>query len=313
MPHPDKANSGGADSHFADPEGRALGIADGVGEWEWRFGVNARAFADELMAGCQLGIEQLRGDTSLPVRECALRALQRGYAATASFGSSTSLVASLGRHGELGVANLGDSALLQLRRLEAVAANDRPDGSGPSAAPAAVPAGPLRCVARTREQQHSFNCPYQLMRLPSREDFPELLRQGKDKLVRVMERQAKLPRFDLPEDAELYSLCVQEGDLIILGTDGVFDNLHIHEIIQLANEAVSPAEAAASHGSNTPTDPASLATAIVRAAYHRSLDRDARTPFGDHARQAGLYHRGGKMDDITCVCAWVVQGPDSSN
>ena len=25
------------------------GVADGVGEWQWRFGLDPRAFADELM------------------------------------------------------------------------------------------------------------------------------------------------------------------------------------------------------------------------------------------------------------------------
>ncbi len=29
----------------------SLGVADGVGEWQWRFGLDPRAFADELMLG----------------------------------------------------------------------------------------------------------------------------------------------------------------------------------------------------------------------------------------------------------------------
>jgi hypothetical protein len=33
----------------------------------------------------------------------------------------------------------------------------------------------------------------------------------------------------------------------------------------------------------------------------------ARTPFSEHARQHGVLHSGGKMDDITVVCAWVVR------
>lgn len=124
--------------------------------------------------------------------------------------------------------------------------------------------------------------------------------------MRAMERQPKDRRLDSPEDSQLYSFCVQEGDLLILGTDGVFDNLHVHEVLQLASRATSPREVVEDGLSRGYTDPVQLATSIVRAAYHRSLDRDARTPFGEHARQAGLYHRGGKMDDITCVCAWLV-------
>ena len=38
----------------------------------------------------------------------------------------------------------------------------------------------FRCLARTREQQHAFNCPYQLSLLPKPADFPALLEQGKE-------------------------------------------------------------------------------------------------------------------------------------
>jgi len=85
----------------------------------------------------------------------------------------------------------------------------------------------------------------------------------------------------------------------------VFDNLYTHEVCDLASQAISPFEAKQS-GAGQPTDPARVAAAIAKAAFLRSMDREARTPFGDHAREAGLYHMGGKMDDITCVCAWLV-------
>jgi len=329
-PHPAKASSGGADSHFAHC--RALGIADGVGEWEWKFGLNPRDFADELMAGCGEGVRQLRSSgASGLARECARHALRTGYDVATSFGSSTALVAALGqtpgRPGELGVANIGDSSLVQLRRREAIGGVDRqqqppsaqsappaaaaysaarpsePQG-GPAAGGGAAEAGPFCCMARTREQQHAFNCPYQLARLPQPADYPELLRQGKDKLVRTVQRCAASAKLDTPDDAEVYTFCVQEGDLLVLGTDGVFDNLYIHEVIQIASQASSPVASSGKRG--MPTEPARIATAITRAAFHRSVDRDARTPFGDNARKAGMYHRGGKMDDITCVCAWVM-------
>mmetsp|Transcript_110898 Transcript_110898/g.236874 ORF Transcript_110898/g.236874 Transcript_110898/m.236874 type:complete len:520 (-) Transcript_110898:170-1729(-) len=289
-PHPDKASTGGADSCFIDACGVGLGIADGVGEWEWRFGLDARGFADELMAGCQAEIRRLQADTSLALgaRERALHALHCGFRSTRSFGSSTALVACLARGGHrLGVANLGDSALLLLRRRE----GDMRNG--------------LRCVGRTRMQQHLFNCPYQLALLPTPADFPELLQQGKEKLVRFIEGNRKAQQ-DTPEHAELYSFPVREGDLLVLGTDGIFDNLYVPEVCQLAARAVSPTEAPLGCG---PTDPARLAEAIVRAAAHRSRDRRARTPFSDHAQRAGLQHQGGKMDDITCVCAWVAKAP----
>lgn len=38
---------------------------------------------------------------------------------------------------------------------------------------------------------------------------------------------------DTPEDSDLYQLRVREGDLLILGTDGLFDNLFEEEILQI--------------------------------------------------------------------------------
>lgn len=294
IPHPEKATPGGADSYFAADHGLSLGIADGVGEWEWRFGINARAFADELMNGCQ---DHLKDKTDMeldPTRglgpsQHALQALQNGFRATRSFGSSTGLVAVLNRSGRLGIANLGDSALLLLRRKEV------------------DPMSSFRCLARTREQQHAFNCPYQLSLLPQEQDFPALLEEGKEKLVRAMERRPD-NKHDCPYDADLFDLHVQEGDLLVLGTDGVFDNLYVDEICELAGAAVGPLEADACHI----TEAAQIAQAVAKAAFHRSLDRTAKSPFSEHARQAGLYHTGGKMDDITCVCAWILSASQQS-
>lgn len=274
LPHPEKSNSTGADSYFLGSDGFSLGIADGVGEWEWRFGINARAFADELMAGCQAALEAVPGRPPVD-------ALEEGFKSTKSFGSSTALVASLNSSSsQLRVANLGDSTLLLLRPKQL----DSTVG--------------LRCAARTCEQQHAFNCPFQLSLLPSPADYPELVRQGKEKLVRAIQRRPDA-KVDRPQDADLYSFEVQEGDLVVLGTDGVFDNIYAHEVCQLAGSALGPLEA------GVPADATKLAEAICKAAFHRSTDRSARSPFGDHAKQAGLCHTGGKMDDITCVCAWV--------
>jgi len=38
---------------------------------------------------------------------------------------------------------------------------------------------------------------------------------------------------DSPEDSDDYQLRVREGDLLILGTDGIFDNLFEEEILEI--------------------------------------------------------------------------------
>ena len=55
------------------------------------------------------------------------------------------------------------------------------------------------CIYRTLEQQHSFNFPFQL----------------------------GTGSKDSPADAFSEETSVQEGDIVILGTDGLFDNVFV--------------------------------------------------------------------------------------
>jgi serine/threonine protein phosphatase PrpC len=318
IPHPRKAESGGEDSLFC--VGDAVGVADGVGEWEWRFGLNPRAFADELMEGASAAADITRSNASLAAQERASVLLEEGFKTTKSFGSATALVATLNVAGsELGVANLGDSGLRLIRRMVAPQpTSPRLDDAHPSEhqKQGAFTTG-HHVHRRTREQQHAFNCPFQLARLPGPEDFDRLCEQGKTALVRAVQNTPS-NRQDGPGHADLYTFPVQEGDLVVLGTDGVFDNLHDREICDLADMAASPFEAPYLVEPNSgkcrkPSDPRSVAEAIAQAAFCRARDGSARTPIGMHAKEAGLYHVGGKMDDITVVAAWVVRGDGAAN
>eukprot|EP00931_Biecheleriopsis_adriatica_P091781 TRINITY_DN6565_c0_g1_i1.p1 TRINITY_DN6565_c0_g1~~TRINITY_DN6565_c0_g1_i1.p1 ORF type:complete len:489 (+),score=112.61 TRINITY_DN6565_c0_g1_i1:54-1469(+) len=282
LPHPEKAHGRGEDSLFMCPTGSAAGVADGVGEWHWRFGLDPRAFADELMSGARLAGERTDSQCGLTASDRASMMLSEGYESTSSFGSSTALVAALEPRGgtTLGVANLGDSGLRVLRWSGA-------ENPG------------VHVAHRTYEQQHSFNCPYQLSRLPKEKDFEKLRAEGFGSLVQAVQK-SKNTKQDMPCHADMYDFEVQEGDLLLLGTDGVFDNLHDHEVCQLAHR---PLEVF----SQRRVDPARLANAFAAAAHCRSEDCGARTPFSVNARQAGIHRSGGKMDDITVVAAWVVR------
>lgn len=44
---------------------------------------------------------------------------------------------------------------------------------------------------------------------------------------------------DSPEDSDNYQLRVREGDLLILGTDGLFDNLFEDDILAIVKEFVA--------------------------------------------------------------------------
>jgi len=305
--------TGGEDSFFM--AGSGMGVADGVGEWEWRFKINPRAFADELMFGAKAVVEappwEARAAGSVTAaasaKEQALRALESGYNGSASWGSATCCVAALSTsERELGVANLGDSGARIVR-------------FGPEGVP--------QVIERTVEQQHCFNCPFQLSRLPPKEEWEDVRARGYGELIDAISGTSGAQ--DLPHKAALYSFQVQEGDLVILGSDGLWDNLFEYELLELLEDAAQKAarwdlDSSCSEDDDLlrklgftarrstrrralTIDPAMLAKTIADKTFSRSAAMTGRTPFADSAEKFGLHHRGGKMDDITVVVGWVLQ------
>ena len=63
-------------------------------------------------------------------------------------------------------------------------------------------------------QQHSFNCPYQLA------------------------SPTKWPEADKPEDADVYEIELLPGDIVILGSDGLFDNMWNYELEAIVAEHI---------------------------------------------------------------------------
>ncbi|KAJ2545961.1 hypothetical protein EV175_005776, partial [Coemansia sp. RSA 1933] len=68
-------------------------------------------------------------------------------------------------------------------------------------------------VYRTEEQQHSFNYPYQL---------------------------STEAHTDGASDAQVFRLKIQKGDIIIVGSDGVFDNLFDEDILEEVSQHLPP-------------------------------------------------------------------------
>jgi protein phosphatase PTC7 len=304
IPHPEKIASGGADSFFFSPH--SAGVADGVGEWEWRFKLDPRKFAEQLMKGCLVSSEHNQSMSCKSSAEVEMKVqsvLTAGYESARAFGSSTACIAALDSSGErLGVANIGDSGLVHFRKQFLTGALS------------------MTCVMRTREQQHGFNVPYQLSRIPHPDDFDEI---AQDPLYFELIKSLRtltgrqLSRIDKPSDCELYSSRLKEGDLILLATDGVLDNLWNYDLLSVVGEAavVSPFDARMHGIVEGPTDPELIAKAVANAAYEKSiLSGGYKSPFGVECRKrTGAVHLGGKLDDITVVACWVTRNQDLHN
>lgn len=120
-----------------------------------------------------------------------------------------------------------------------------------------------KITAKTREISHYWECPYQLS-----EDSP-----------------------DRPRDGTKLNVELIPGDVIIMGSDGVFDNLNDDLLVDLVTR--SPAKAMP------------LAKKICDVSRKQSLDKNSETPYGKQAQRRGDpdYRNGlgGKVDDVSCV------------
>jgi serine/threonine protein phosphatase PrpC len=118
---------------------------------------------------------------------------------------------------DISIANLGDSGFVLIRFRN----------------------GEAYTFARSKEQQHSFNIPFQLSILPGQKDIEQLELKGKVEEVKCLKKVLKNKNNlcqDVPDMADEYTIELQDGDIIISATDGVFDNLFTHEILKIVKD-----------------------------------------------------------------------------
>ena len=130
-----------------------------------------------------------------------------------------------------------------------------------------------RVVARTSPQEHNFGNPYQLGH-----------------------HEASVA----PCDADSATTRVQAGDVVVLGSDGLWDNLFDDEVAAITQGALRAAR--------TPREmPAAAARAVAHAALEASTDRHKVTPISVRfTEEFERVYSGGKKDDITVLVSLVV-------
>ncbi|KAI8046237.1 protein phosphatase PTC7 homolog fig isoform X2 [Drosophila gunungcola] len=129
---------------------------------------------------------------------------------------------------------------------------------------------------RSQEQTHDFNTPYQLAVAP--------------------ENQRDYVYSDRPEMAVSTRHSLQPGDLVLLATDGLFDNLPESMLLKILNGLKERDERELLVG----------ASQVVDKARELSLNANYQSPFALKAREHNVpYPGGGKPDDITLILASV--------
>lgn len=251
----------GEDSYFLRPD--SLGVADGVGGWASRPGADPALFSRLLMHFCAVELSRydglsaselaaddgsmLKAWASVDPVEVMHRAWERCVRASRRegiLGSSTALLAVL-RGDELRIANVGDCVLMIVRGGD--------------------------MVFRSTEQQHSFNFPVQLGMMGDTSDTLRRHAQGaqREKAAREGEvtggaledyddvedehsaehrdvhalapgvshatqaSDGNEPEWDEPRrDAGRWTVRVEAGDIIVVGSDGLMDNLFDEDIME---------------------------------------------------------------------------------
>ena len=92
-----------------------------------------------------------------------------------------------------------------------------------------------------------------------------------------------------------FKVDVEAGDILIVGTDGLFDNMFENQIKDVAEKSTEEG-----------IDPAQVARAVAESAYQISLDKNATTPFMLASSKSNRHRSGGKVDDITVIVAHIV-------
>mmetsp|Transcript_9604 Transcript_9604/g.30372 ORF Transcript_9604/g.30372 Transcript_9604/m.30372 type:complete len:261 (+) Transcript_9604:12-794(+) len=246
LPHPDKVATGGEDAWFA--RGSTFGVFDGVGGWAEQ-GIDPGLFSRALAVETAREVAGIEGAEA--AEEDLARALDTARSRVTAVGTCTACLVHLSASGSLTALNLGDSGFRLLR-------------------PSRVsPPHRLAVTLRSREQQHRFNCPFQL----------------------------GVGSGDSAADGAVYSGVVRAGDLLLLVTDGVTDNLSERQICEALAGPLARGDSARS-----------LAAALAASAHEASLQPGRSSPFAAAAQNAGLSHSGGKPDDVTVLCVRVLDG-----
>ncbi|KAL3080329.1 hypothetical protein niasHS_012434 [Heterodera schachtii] len=134
-----------------------------------------------------------------------------------------------------------------------------------------------KVVFRSPEQTHYFNAPYQLSLLPDRFYSPTY--KGKANYI-----------GDTPESTDLREHKLKPGDLLLIASDGLWDNVSEEKIAELLN-GVEPTEASLQARCNT----------LALIARHLAADEHYDSPFARRAKLHGINAPGGKPDDVTIV------------
>lgn len=282
-----------------------LGVADGVGSWR-EYDVDPREFSHRLMQECEnilleachdngaTAVEGRKFRLGISPAEVMAQAYER-VKADNIIGSTTACVALFdGQRHQLHFSNLGDSGIIVLRHIDSdVAGALRREKQTPRT----ERTSDLQLAFVSQQQLRSFNHPFQLGW--TGDEIPE----------------SEKSSFKAARDACTSSVHVRRGDIIIMATDGLFDNVDSEEIRSVCLDweqrngfirfgDVVARERRWSMGNSLTNISAEriedLALSLTQRARENSLSTEIDSPFAILAKENDIMWSGGMPDDCTC-------------
>ncbi|KEG06416.1 protein phosphatase 2C [Trypanosoma grayi] len=286
LPHPAKQQTGGEDAFLSLVGVQA--VLDGVSWWKTNRSVDAGLYSAALAKAMHSYVEEdLFGENPAS----SLEVMQHAYNACMLEeieGTATALVATLQepRSGELPSLQPVDGYKNCI--LDVCSVGDC----------TAMVLRHGRIVFVSDEQTHDLDFPYQLGKGSS----------------------------DTPERALNYRVPVEVGDMLLLGSDGVFDNLYPHRVAELVWTPVRAVHMKHMRGAPFAPRPrggvelfedmmhaiASGSEDVMREARGAARDIRTDTPYAHKAVAGGAYYEGGKQDDMTLLVSVIDDASDAS-
>lgn len=218
-------------------------------------------------------------------------------------GSSTACVALFdGSRHQVHFSNLGDSGIIVLRHIDSNVAGAL---KREKRIPREKRTSDLRVAFVSQQQLRSFNHPFQL-------GFTGEDTDGEDS------------PFETAADSCTTSIHVRRGDIVLMATDGLFDNVELEDIEKIALEweqqcgfikggDISAREKRWEKGSSMTQESAErvdeLTKALVEKARENSLDNSKDSPFAILAKENDVMWSGGMPDDCTVIAMHIVGAP----
>eukprot|EP00746_Dinoflagellata_sp_MGD_P164046 gnl/MRDRNA2_/MRDRNA2_92459_c0_seq1.p1 gnl/MRDRNA2_/MRDRNA2_92459_c0~~gnl/MRDRNA2_/MRDRNA2_92459_c0_seq1.p1 ORF type:complete len:406 (+),score=61.04 gnl/MRDRNA2_/MRDRNA2_92459_c0_seq1:107-1324(+) len=123
-------------------------------------------------------------------------------------------------------------------------------------------------IFQSPSQQHEFNYPFQL-------GGPESM-------------------SDTPDAADTFTIEVLPGDIIVTGSDGLWDNVYTDDIVRLVQMSREEGKG-----------PKKISSRLASYARKRGEDERYLSPFAHAALSLGAWYTGGKLDDIVVTVSLV--------